>query len=178
MLTTATTEGLHEALNLNSYLGDGFEKVCDVATKRNKKFVYQNINHSVMYAYHNSWVYMIVSGDEVVKVGETGNPLGIEKMYSDQPLSGTKCRLGRLANMADYSGYDTDERIRYELHEDCKEGKVSIYAKKCDEIKVVHSIGGYEFTINATIHKDLELLYLDYIEGETGSYPRLNAGRK
>ena len=125
MLVTA----IKEELNINSYIKDGFEKVCDVAMSHGKRFIYKSINNELMYASHRSWVYMIVSGETIVKIGETGNPLGIEKSYSDQPITGTKSRLGRLASHGSSGDQDTDLRIRTELYEDCIEGKVSIWAR-------------------------------------------------
>jgi hypothetical protein len=65
-----------QVININSYLKDGFEKVCDVIQTYGE-WKYTNINRELMYYTHTSWVYFIVENEEIVKCGETGNPLGI-----------------------------------------------------------------------------------------------------
>jgi hypothetical protein len=121
---------------------------------------------------------MIVDGQEIVKVGETGNPLGIRTSRSDQPLKGTKCRFGRLISFATNDSGDTDERIRNELFESAKEGNVSLWAKRCETVPFEEIIAGKKRTVVHSSHKDLEMAYLDHIYQETGSYPRCNMSRK
>ena len=87
-----------------------------------------------MFSPHNSWVYFIVDGDTIVKVGETSQPLGIESEYHNQPITGTKSRLGRYRK-----GDQTDTYIRNELVESVKNNQVSIWARKC-ELKVINEI--------------------------------------
>jgi hypothetical protein len=170
-------------LDISHYISDDFKKVCDVANgsvlviepKFFGKFYYRNIDEELMFSKHNSWVYMIVDDKEIVKVGETGNPLGVRtKYYESQPNWNTKSRLGRLAFM----NCNTDGRIRRELDESTKKLQVSIWAKKCDTTPTTVTVGGQTKIINLCYHKDLELAYLDYIYDNTGSYPRLNIGRK
>jgi len=169
-------------LDINTYVDDGFEKLCDVENGDNRvgevyhgKFFYTNINQSLMFSNHRSWVYMIVSDNEIVKIGETGNPLGIKKKsHCSQPKWSTECRMGRLASFK----CNTDGRIRESLYNDCDDEKVSIWVRKCDYINVTYSINENNSELYSTYHKDLELAYLDYIFNNHGSYPKLNAGRK
>jgi hypothetical protein len=169
-------------LDIKNYIVDGFEKVCDVDNGDNRrgevyhgKFFYENINDDLMYTNHRSWVYMIVSGTTIVKIGETGNPLGIRKKdYSGQPVWSTECRLGRLAHMK----CNTDGRIREELYDDCNKRIVSIWAKKCEQVPQKITINGQSKTVLCSYHKELELEYLDHIFRNIGRYPKLNVGRK
>ena len=55
-----------------------------------------------------------VDGETIVKIGETGNPLGIRTSRTDQPLKGTKCRFGRLIS---HRNDVTDQSIRDTLEE-------------------------------------------------------------
>jgi hypothetical protein len=169
-------------LDINNYINDGFQKLCDVENGDNRagkvyhgKFYYTNINKELMFSDHRSWVYMIVSDNEIVKIGETGNPLGIRKKnYCSQPKWSTECRMGRLAAW----NCNTDGRIRESLYNDCDDGKVSIWVRKCDYIDLTYNINGRSHNLYSTFHKDLELAYLDYIFDNCGSYPILNVGRK
>lgn len=170
------------ALNIHNYTLDGFKKVCDIkiSPKNSKHWYYENIDQSIMYADHKSWVYFIVENDEIIKVGETGNPLGIRKnshsWYNNnpQPLSGSKCRLGRYIN-----GDQTDADIRETLFESINNNnKLSFWAKQCTYIVTPFTIWGNAYGNSvATIHKDLEKKYLDFIVEEFGTLPRLNKGR-
>jgi hypothetical protein len=166
-------------LNINNYKIDGFQKVCDITLKldNHNHWYYENINYQVMYDTHRSWVYFIVEDNEIIKVGETGNPLGIQKVefwWDQQPLSGSKCRIGRYIN-----GDGTDESIREQLFESMhkKLNSYSFWAKKCNYISLPFTIWGNPYTTNATIHKDLEKQYLDFIKTHTGTLPRLNKSR-
>jgi hypothetical protein len=170
------------ALNINTYLLDGFEKLCDVENGDNRvgetyhgKFFYVNINQNLMFSPHRSWVYMIVNNGTIEKVGETGNPLGIRKSnHCKQPKWSTECRIGRLA----YMKCTTDGRIREELYDACNLGHVSIYVKKCEQDIFNLNVAGNVRQVYRSYHKDLELAILDYIFKETKSYPRLNQCRK
>jgi hypothetical protein len=166
------------------YESEGFEKVCNVKTAADRSWKYHNINRELMFSPHNSWVYFIVDNFEIVKIGETGNPLGIwpknknsafyELLEEVQPITGTTGRLGRLRGMKD----NTDGWIRNCLYESAKRGHISIWAKKCEIIEKITKIGGIEKTIFITSHKHQEVLYLDHVKNTTGDYPRLNEMRK
>jgi len=168
---------LPHALNINSYITDGFKKVCDVRlmgghSLEEDGWRYANINEDLMFSRHRSWVYFIVSGDEIVKVGETGNPLGIRTRNSIQPAISSTSRLGRLRNKD-----GTDAYIRQNLNGEVVKGLVSIWAKKCDVIYINLLVGGKQTNIKTTVHKNLELEYLDWMM-ESYYHPRLNKCRK
>lgn len=173
------TSDLPNALNIKTYKADGLVKVCNVR-HRYQKFTkwndweYDSINEDIMYSTHQSWVYFIVSGEEIVKIGETGNPLGVRMVFDDQPICSTKCRLGRLR----YFTEGTDYSIRSALLNEVALGQVCIWAKKCDLVQVDECIGGELLKATLSKHKDIELKYLDYIMDNAGRYPILNAGRK
>lgn len=173
---------VHPALDINSYLSDGFKKLCDVENGDNRvgtvyhgKFYYTNIDQTLMFSKHRSWVYMIVNNSVIEKVGETGNPLGIRKSNGcTQPKWSTECRIGRLASWK----CNTDGRIKEELYESCNKNNVSIYVKKCDQSIKTISIAGQIKTMYLSCHKDLEMTILDHIFQQTNTYPRLNQCRK
>ena len=176
------------ALNVYNYVDDGFVKIADVGMEAMARYISDptvwywkliNQNEEFLYMDHRSWVYFIVDGQEIVKVGETGNPLGIRSSRSDQPLKGTKCRFGRLISHGDtYGRGDTDGRIRLELFDSAKQGNISLWARRCEFIETKEIIAGKERTVVHSSHKDLEVAYLDHIYHETGSYPRCNVFRK
>ena len=131
---------MHKVLDINHYLQDGFYRIADVEPQLGNATKWNFINqHPDLYSEHRCWVYMIVDGNEVVKIGETGQPLGIRKIRDDQPQITTECRFGRLRGAGgkdrnmDGTYTDTDMRIREELQESVSRGTVSIYAKQCDE---------------------------------------------
>lgn len=173
---------MHPALNINNYLSDGFQKLCDVENGDNRygtvyhgKFYYTNINSALMFSNHRSWVYLIVDNDKIEKVGETGNPLGIPKSNGcSQPKWSTECRMGRLAAFK----CNTDGRIRQELYDSCNNGTVSIYVKKCDQTVHHISIAGKSTVMSSSYHKDLEMAILDHIMKQVGYLPTLNQCRK
>lgn len=178
-------QNLEDALNINTYKVDGFQCIGSVVDNRvlsedaaGTTWMFENVNEDYMFAQHASWVYMIVDGEEVVKVGETGNPLGIRD-YAGEPQKGTKCRMGRLRNsgFSALNSYDTDARIRYELFESVKQNKVTVWALKCDYLYRSQLVGGVMKDVILTSHKQLEKHYLDHIFNECGVYPRLNLGR-
>jgi hypothetical protein len=161
-------------LNINTYLADGFEKVCDVKNHY-YSWRYMNINKELMFSSHNSWVYFIVENETIVKCGETGNPLGIPEQRSyhmgpTQPINSSKCRFGRLRK-----GDGTDSYIRESLHDSIEAGNnVSLWAKKCKLYTLNENLGGVARSVDTSIHKHLEQLYLEHFKRETGSLPRLN----
>jgi hypothetical protein len=155
-------------LHIDNFKADGFEKICNVKLYYDDKWIYTDIDYGLMYSEHNSWVYSIVVDDFIGKIGETAQPLGIRSdRIRDgwvQPVTGTKCRLGRVANMKS-SGKrdDTDQVIRETLNPLLKDKvKVSIWAKKCEIVTVTEMIQGKPVNLNLTKHKDLELFYLNY----------------
>ena len=78
---------LEKLLNINTYVQDGFSKVADVRANPDTgkwELVEQS---SSLYENHTSWVYAVVVGEEIVKIGETGLKLGIKKQRTDQPVS-------------------------------------------------------------------------------------------
>lgn len=167
---------MDDILNINTYINDGFKKVCDVMldTDDDQFWKYTNIDEDIMYSDHRSWIYFIVDILEIVKAGETGNPLGIRGKDPTQPITGTMGRLGRYRKMLD----KTDMPIRDSLREQVRAGQVSIWALKCNMIEIPCLIAGKVSKTVLSNHKDLEMRYLDAIKDATGSYPRLNKLRK
>jgi hypothetical protein len=165
-------------LNIKNFVDDGFSKVCDVVISHDG-WRYKNIDQNLMFSDHRSWVYFIVKGSTIVKVGETGNPLGIEEywLYDDyelQPVASSKCRFGRLRK-----GDSTDSYIRASLRDFIKGGgNVSLWAKKCKTVVVNESIGGKSKTVFTSKHKSLEQEYLKYFETYLGTLPDLNKIKK
>jgi hypothetical protein len=176
-----------DLLNIKSYKKDGFVKVADVKHDPigQGTWWYQNINEELMFEDHRSWVYAVVSGEEVVKIGETGNPLGIlstRMPYKGQPIAGSTNRFGRLrsqGNVSNPKDIDTDVRIRRSLYEDVSKGVgyVSLWAKRCDISHVQSKLYGKPFIVPVSYHKEIEKGYLRRILEETGRLPRLNVGR-
>lgn len=162
------------------YVNMNVSRVCTINNvSYYNHWYYSDIDRDVMFSNHTSWVYFITINGFIVKIGETGNPLGIEnacwsydqKDWEFQPKTGSKSRFGRYRN-----GDTTDERIRYELLEDIKseKNKIEFYAIKCEELTVDLPMLG---TVSSQIHKALEKKLLDYFKLHTGTYPRLNTGR-
>jgi hypothetical protein len=164
-----------QVFNINNYINDGFVKVCDVK-ELYSEWMYTNINKELMFSSHNSWVYFIVENETIVKCGETGNPLGIPEQrsyrwqYPTQPISSSKCRVGRLRK-----GDGTDSYIRDELRH---RTNVSLWAKKCKLHVLNESLGGIVRQVDTSIHKHLEQMYLEYFKNEAGCLPRLNKASK
>jgi hypothetical protein len=165
-------------LNIKNFVDDGFSKVCDVVVSHDG-WRYKNIDKNLMFSAHRSWVYFIVKGSTIVKVGETGNPLGIEEYwlngdYELQPITSTKCRFGRLRK-----GDGTDLYIRESLRDFIKSGgNVSLWAKKCKTVVVNESIGGQVKSVFTSKHKSLEEEYLKYFKTYLGALPDLNKVKK
>jgi hypothetical protein len=162
------------SLDINHYINDGFVKVCKVQHQYSFTFnwEYCDINYDLLYSSHKSWVYAICVDNIIYKLGETGNPLGIAGYYF-QPKTGSTSRLGRYMN-----GDGTDAVIREKLSSEVNAGKVTIWARKCDTILVETQVAGRKVNSLTTVHKDLEMKYLDYIKRTTGKYPELNKCRK
>ena len=107
---------LEKLLNINTYVQDGFSKVADVRANPDTgkwELVEQS---SSLYENHTSWVYAVVVGEEIVKIGETGLKLGIKKQRTDQPVYNTTNRMGRLAGFgntfgANWQKTDTDVNV-------------------------------------------------------------------
>jgi hypothetical protein len=167
-----------QTFDINSYINDGFEKVCDVLCTKTKEWYYSNINSKLMFSEHNSWVYFLVIDDSIVKCGETGNPLGIPSrttfLREQQPASGTKSRFGRLR-----TGDGTDKYLRENTVEYVLSGSnISLWAKKCPKTARQVTVAGQTFEVYATMHKDLEMLYLDYFKHHAGCLPLFNKATK
>lgn len=181
-MTTNTSAQLHPAQDINTYIDDGFVKVCNISPASTKsKWIYEDINFPVMYSEHKSWVYFMVSGDQIVKIGETGNPLGIRKKKSDQPLTGTRSRLGRYSSFGTTGtgkDSDTDAYVRESLQGDVPSGKVSVWAKQCLIMNYELKVAGQNVTAYGTLHKDLELRYIDHFVNKSGELPIFNKSRK
>ena len=175
---------MHKVLDINHYLQDGFYKIADVEPQLGnaKKWQYTN-QHPDLYSEHRCWVYMIVDGNEVVKIGETGQPLGIRKVYDDQPIISTECRFGRLRGAGgkgkhlDGTIIDTDTRIREKLQESVSRGTVTLYAKQCQERIIEDSIGGKKMSSKLQSHKDMEIQIIAYMTLHH-RLPLLNVSKK
>jgi len=152
-----------------------FKKVCDVRSAPGITWDYINIDRDIMYSDHQSWVYFIVVGDTIYKVGESGQPLGIEN-NKGQPLCQTTNRFGRYRRHGNSYKEDTDEVIRHALKNQVAAGQVSLWAMRCEVVETTFELGGSETTLSATIHKPLEKRILDLIL-ENGYWPRGNKVR-
>ena len=162
-----------EISHIKNFIKDGFIKVCDVDVG----WKYKNIYEETMFDDHRSWVYLIALNDIVVKVGETGLPLGL-KAYDWNgkvtTLKGSKSRLGRLLN-----GDGTDNYIRQQLHEHLRNGyQVSIWAKRCPINKSKITVAGNTVAVSHTIHKDVEQAILGYFLQTINQLPMLNKAKK
>jgi hypothetical protein len=168
-----------KTFKINCYVNDGFEKVCDVvSTKDASRWYYVNIDESLMYADHRSWVYFVVVDGYIVKCGETGNPLGIKSgnwyKMDIQPLASTKSRFGRLT-----TGKETDQYLRETIIPKITNGsKVELWAKKCPVTSKQVQIAGNNVNVEVSIHKDLELVYLQHFKTEGRRLPSLNKATK
>lgn len=165
-------------LNIKNYIKDGFVKVCEVAEDNQHQWYYKNVNKDIMFDPHRSWVYFIVVDDEIVKVGETGNPLGIKGGYinqgwESQPKKGTSSRLGRYRN-----GDGTDAYIRQTLYKEVQDGRVSIWALRCEMIVANVTIAGQPHSTMTSFHKDLEIKYIKHFVQYMGQLPKLNKSHK
>ena len=154
-----------------------FKRVCRV-NEYLGEWLYDKIDSSLMYADHTSWVYFITVNGIIYKIGASGVPLGI-RMSDGQPKKGTKCRLGRYRATKGTYTYDTDEYCRIELASILRDKKnlVEFWAFKCPVVKQTLSMGGYDITVESSIHWDLEKALLNQYEQFTGELPKLNKGK-
>jgi len=164
-----------KSFNIKNFINDGFEKVCDVLSTKDRLWWYSNINKDLMYSEHRSWIYFLVIDNFIVKCGETGNPLGIRSrttfLKEAQPVSGTKSRFGRLRSMPG----DTDQYLRESVVPYILDGhKISLWAKKCPVSTKQVSIAGCTTQVSTTIHKDLEIMYLEHFKKHAGMLPLFN----
>jgi hypothetical protein len=167
-----------KGFDINKFIEDGFEKVCDVKLDNYSGWVYYNINTNLMYADHKSWIYVVVENDVILKLGETGNPLGIresQRYHAEwQPKGSSVCRLGRLRK-----GDGTDYNIRESLRESIDAGnEITIWARACPIDTFTTTVAGKTITVKNTIHKSLEELYLKHFSTTTGMLPFLNKSHK
>ena len=176
---------MHKVLDINHYLQDGFYRIADVEPQLGNATKWNFINqHPDLYSEHRCWVYMIVDGNEVVKIGETGQPLGIRKIRDDQPQTTSRCRFGRLRGAGDLKSFDmdgvpkdTDVRIRTKLQESVGQGTVSVYAKQCEERIIEGTIGGKKMSTKLQANKDMEKQIIAYMKFHA-RLPLLNQSSK
>ncbi len=162
-------------LNIENHINDGFKKVCNVDTSSTvDRWHYTDIDHSIMFSEHTSWVYALTLDNTIYKIGESANVLGYRPNTSyDHPATGTKGRLSRYI-----TGDGTDKDIRAYMQTYIDSGRtISIWAKKCDISFTNISMCGEIHTVESTSNKSQELLFLDMIN-KTGGYPVLNKSRK
>jgi hypothetical protein len=169
----AVDDHLPLALNINTYLQDGFVLIAQVLPYKETQWTYMAVSDEAkreMFSDHFSWCYMIVSGNEIVKIGETGNRLAIPGSRTYVKPGGDS-RLGRYT-----SGNGTDENIRNALMDEVAAGKVFIYAKKMPITFDDTTIAGKPCKTPATRHKHYEMWLLAVISSEC-RLPRLNKGQ-
>lgn len=169
--------------DVRHYKENGFIKVCDVAMGERGTWVYHNIKKDYLFSEHSSWVYFVVDDNEIVKIGESGNPLGIKPKTEisvvvngknePQPVANSTSRFGRLRRVNN-TQFDTDMWIRQNLLESVRNNKVSLWAKKCDTVYSDVQVGNKTEKIMLAMHKELEQSYLAYFQKHNYSLPRLN----
>lgn len=174
-------------LNIKDIKDFSFQKVCRIENYNVCKnthprwkieWLYTEINQDLLYSDHRSWVYFITCNGNIMKIGETGNPLGIRKKAKDdnQPLCATTNRLGRY-NRYIPSG-DSDQFVREYMYDYIQNNSlVEIWAYKCPIVEIECEFNGEKIKVNSTIHKHLEKKLIDYYINYTGRYPVLNTGR-
>lgn len=162
--------------------GIDWKKVCNVhSTRIGNYWYYSEIDRDIMFSQHRSWVYAITHQGHIKKIGETGNPLGVEGCYSydsifikeSQPKIGTQSRLGR------YRKNDgSDLIVREGLRQETLNNKgIEIYAYQCPESEIELVINDQMVTVKSQINKQLEKIILDKIREVDGCYPFFNSGR-
>lgn len=169
-----------DKLHIKNYINDGFQHIADVKQKEYghySNWELSNVNEELLFSEHNSWVYVIVEDEQVVKLGETGQPLGVKGTRTFM-LQGTQSRFGRLISHGDAlaDARDTDSRIRFHLWESAMQGKVSLYAFKCPSETITTNVFGVEHTFVAHTHKTVEKAYLTSLSA-SGCLPKLNKAR-
>ena len=169
------TNPREKVLNITNYIADGFAHVCDISvSSTSAKWLYTNICNELMFSDHTSWVYALTVDNIIYKIGESGNVLGYRPNTKNQhPSASTKGRLSRYI-----LGDGTDRYIREYLMPLISNGAiVSFWAKQCDIVLQPINILGEITQVKQTVHKDLEIVYLDRIS-KTGDLPILNKVRK
>ena len=169
--------------------GQDFRPVCRVkpdsrpSKLNNHSWEYVDIDQSIMYSNENHWVYAITVDHEIVKWGESHNPLGIrvnsQYNYDEpQPQHGTTSRLGRYRSQGKDTR-DTDYTIRQALlpYVQNPNHKVEFWARKCIEYREVMMIEGFRKTLVASNNKYVEKFLLDFYKHIYGHHPRLNKAR-
>ncbi len=165
---------LVDAHYLDYWRGGSLEWTKIVTVNGNReRWTYTEQEEALLYNSHNSWVYVITVNGIIVKIGETGMPLGLVGT-DDQPKTGTKSRLGRYIN-----GDTTDDAVRAALVEytTSHHYKVEIHAVQLPITPIGITLGGKDISCNATFHKHLEKMFIDMFEAATGSIPVLNSGK-
>ena len=165
------------ALDIKNYVNDGFVQVCRVVPMQDGSWNYADINTEVMYSEHTSWVYFIVEDGIIVKVGETGNPLGIKSRtfvpgMGTQPITGTKSRFGRYRQ-----GDLTDRYVRESTWNQAIDQRVTLWAKQCPTLLQEVTIQGLIHQTKVSMHKHLELDIMQHMITQ-GCWPRLNKAMK
>lgn len=161
---------------IQDYIPDGFKVVCDIDNRLSGigEWNFMNIDTTLMFSLHRSWIYLIVVDGIVFKVGETAQPLGIPKPGSKQPIKGTKSRIGRYR-----CGDATDQDIRSAAEKYLKAGcKIQFWAKECKMIKETVIICGNTIDVDGTTQKNQEIAYLNHFIGEVGILPMWNKSKK
>lgn len=162
-----------------SHYGE-FAPVCRVnIDSASGHWYYSEINTELMYSSHRSWVYCLVIDGEIVKIGESGNPLGIPSRVRDyseaQPLKATTSRLGRYR-----AGDQSDARVREYIAGYLLEHPgscVEFWARACPVDSIDMLVGVGMITVENQHHKHLEKALLDYYHERVGRYPVCNTGR-
>jgi hypothetical protein len=165
--------------NLVFYTGINWQRICRIRSA-GAEWYYENIDRSLMFSSHRSWVYAITVDGKIFKIGETGNPLGIEPNYAYdrfdewQPKIGTQCRFGRYRK-----GGDSDETVRRQLILETENDDILVefWAYPCEEIIEKRIVGGHEIEMKAQIHKSMEKQLINLYILLNGKYPPGNTGR-
>ena len=180
--TVQVNKNKHNPDHINYYHNLGWKKVCTVKSQYfGNDWFYEEIDETLMYSNHRSWIYAITVDGVIQKIGETERPLGIKSKKTNQPITGTKSRLGRYRTHKASScrESDTDETIRDSLRRETQDPnkEVAFYAIKCPEVFHKFKFLNEEISIPAQIHKRLEKFLLDYYFQQYNEYPPLNVGR-
>lgn len=158
-----------------------WQRVCTVKSDDDNFWFYQDIDETVMFSPHNSWVYAITVDGNIVKFGETGNPLGIrprrktmDPRDESQPIVSSQCRLGRSRKM---DGSDQHTRDALQKYTSDPQHLVEIWAIQCGSLTGnVPFIDG-DIAVESQFHKHLEKALLDDYFKNHLRYPLCNTGR-
>ena len=163
-------DNIHPVFNIDNYICDGFQHVADVVCHPNLEWSFCRANFDLLFSPHDSNVYLITQGKRLVRIGESGLPLGIRHSGElNQPVPNSSCRLG---------GYRRGTSMLF-VREALKDfTDVSIWAMQCEikEQRVI--IGGRERIFKSTYHKELEKFLLEKCINLSGSIPPLNPIKK